>query len=61
MNGEVCMYTLCHCTPPVQFLDYMAEQPLIIELWGNQSDKDEAFGNVKAPSKRGTPEEGMHN
>lgn len=38
--------------PLMQFLDYLGEQPLVIELWGNQSDKDEAFGQVKAPSKR---------
>ena len=38
----------------MQFLDYLAEQPLVIELWGSQSDKDEAFGQVKAPSKRMT-------
>ena len=56
----VCTY-VCTCvliSPPppplplMQFLDYLGEQPLVIELWGNQSDKDEAFGQVKAPSKR---------
>lgn len=40
----------------MQFLDYLTRQPLVIELWGSQSDKDEALGHVRAPSERGMNE-----